>query len=277
MVGTILNVAAVLVGGTAGYLLGNRLPARMQETIIRGLGLVTLVVGLQMALGTHNILIVMFSTLLGGIVGEACRLDDHLNTLGDRIEAWFKTRQAARGGKASSGPEILRSAQNDGVGGGPEIPRSAQNDGVGGDKHSISQAFVTASLIFCVGPLATLGAIQDGLLSDSSLLTIKSSLDLFCSMALSASLGPGVLLAAGSLLAYQGGLSVAAKLLGTGIFGAVTSDMPAIVEMTAAGGVMILGIGFDLLGMKVIRVANLLPAILLAPLFVIVLTQLGVL
>lgn len=250
MVGTIVNIAAVLVGGSLGYLLGNRLPARMQETIIRGLGLVTLIVGFKMALGTQNILILMFSILLGGIWGEAWRLDDHLNTLGDRIEAWFKGRQASRGD---------------------------QSDNTGDNGHSISRAFVTASLIFCIGPLATLGAVQDGLLGDANLLLIKSTLDLFCSMALSASLGPGVLLASGSIFIYQGGLSLAAKVLGAGLFGAVTSDMPAIIEMTAAGGAMILGIGFDLLNMKVVRVANLLPAILLAPLFVIALTHLGLL
>jgi len=158
VVGTIVNIVVVLLGGALGSLLGNRLPARMQETIIRGLGLVTLVLGLQMALGTRNILIVMFSILLGGIWGEAWRLDDHLNALGERIEAWFKARQAARWNVATP----------------RERPHLAEDDDGG---RPISKAFVTASLIFCIGPLATLGAIQDGLLGDASLLMIKSALD----------------------------------------------------------------------------------------------------
>lgn len=292
MLGTVVNIAVVLLGGTVGSLLGNRLPARMQETIIRGLGLVTLVVGLQMALSTRNILIVMFSILLGGIWGEAWRLDDHLNTLGDRVEAWFMAHQAARRGvsvtvdfrqRASQSAESqtlldsdadqTASRQGDAEQRQPERSEHLLHEA--SVDRSISRAFVTASLIFCIGPLATLGAVQDGLLGDANLLMIKSTLDLFCSMALSASLGPGVILASGSVLVYQGGLSLAAKLLGVGIFGSVSSDMPAIVEMTAAGGVMILGIGFDLLGLKVVRVANLLPAIVLAPLFVIGLNQIG--
>jgi len=292
VLGTVVNIAVVLFGGTVGSLLGNRLPARVQETIIRGLGLVTLVVGLQMALNTRNILIVMFSILLGGIWGEAWRLDDHLNTLGDRVEAWFKARQAARRGVSAAGTFRRYASQSDEDSALSENDRDATDLGQtdtglrqpepsegplsrASVDRSISRAFVTASLIFCIGPLATLGAVQDGLLGDANLLMIKSTLDLFSSMALSASLGPGVILASGSVLVYQGGLSLAAKLLGASLFGSVSSDMPAIVEMTAAGGVMILGIGFDLLGLRVVRVANLLPAIALAPLFVIGLTQLG--
>ena len=246
MLGTIINTIVILIGGTLGLLLGNRLPEKTQDTIIYGLGLITLVLGFKMALATQNILIVMFSILLGGIWGEAWRLDDHLNALGDRIE------RALNKGKAP-----------------------AEGDGTR-EGRSFSRAFVTASLIFSVGPLATLGAIQDGLLGDPSLLLIKSTLDLFCSMALAASLGPGVIVAAGTVFIYQGGLSVAARALGGSLGASLSADAPAIIEMTAAGGIMILGIGLDLLNIKKIRVVNFLPAILLAPLFVIVLTYLGV-
>ena len=106
---------------------------------------------------------------------------------------------------------------------------------------------------------------------------IKSSLDLFCSMALSASLGLGVIISAASVLVYQGGLSLITKMLGDGLGVPPSSDAPAIVEMTAAGGIMIVAIGLDMLNIKTIRVTNLLPAIVLAPLFVIMLTNLGVL
>lgn len=245
MFGTIVNIVVVLAGSATGLLLGNRLPEKTQETIIYGLGLITLVIGFQMALATQNVLIVMFSILLGGILGEALQIDDHLNALGKRIESALDKRSE----EDTSNPAAGR---------------------------SISKAFVTASLIFCVGPLATLGAIQDGLLGDSKLLMIKSSLDLFGSMALSASLGPGVIFAAGSILVYQGGLSLATQFLGSGFGSSVTADTPAIIEMTATGGTVILGIGLDLLNIRTIRVANLLPAIVLAPLFVVILTHLGI-
>jgi uncharacterized membrane protein YqgA involved in biofilm formation len=244
--GTIVNTLVILIGGTLGLLLGNRLPKKTQETIISGLGLITLVLGFKMALSTQNILIVMFSILLGGIWGEAWRLDDHLNALGDRIEKALNKRKAPTEGDDTT------------------------------EGRSFSRAFVTASLIFSVGPIATLGAIQDGLLGDSGLLLIKSTLDLFASMALSASLGPGVIAAAGTVFVYQGSVSVAARVLGGGLGPSVSAEAPAIIEMTAAGGVIILGIGLDLLNIKTIRVVNLLPAILLAPLSVIVLTYLGV-
>ena len=248
MLGTIVNVAVIVIGSTAGLLLGNRLPQKTQETTIYGLGLISMVIGLQMALQTRNVLIVMFSILLGGIIGEALRLDDHLKTLGDRIEAAVNRRNAA-----------------------------GDADSAGKGRRPISRAFVTASLIFCVGPMATLGPIQDGLLGDSNLLMIKSTLDLFCSMALSASLGLGVIISAASVLVYQGGLSIVTKMLASSLGVPPSSDAPAIIEMTATGGIMIIGIGLDLLNIKTIRVTNLLPAIVLAPLFVVVLTALGVL
>lgn len=249
MLGTIINVSVIVIGSAVGLLLGARLPQKTQETTIYGLGLISLVIGLQMALQTRNILIVMFSILLGGIVGEALGLDDHLKTLGNRIEAAVNRRTASSDEDAESGT----------------------------GRRSISRAFVAASLIFCVGPMATLGPIQDGLLGDSTLLMIKSSLDLFCSMALSASLGLGVIISAASVLVYQGGLSLATKLLGNSLGVPPSSDALAIIEMTAAGGIMIVGIGLELLNIKTIRVTNLLPAIVLAPLFVVILTSLGVL
>ena len=226
-----------------GLMISNRLPERARESILHGLGLVTLLIGFQMALRTHNVLIVLFSILLGGLLGEWWRLDDRLNALGARIE------RALTGGQpveVSSGPS-----------------------------RSISRAFVAASLVFCVGPIAILGPLQEGLLADPTLLMVKSVLDFFASIALAASLGPGVIAAAASVLVYQGGLAVAASLLRTGLGLPPASDAPAIVELTATGGVIIVGLGLVLLDLKPIRVANFLPAIALAPLFVVVLTKLA--
>lgn len=231
MTGTIINIVAVGIGGSIGSLLGDRLPARTRETVMHGLGLVTLFVGLQMALKTGNVLIVMGSVLAGGVLGEAWRIEERLEGLG----RWFEAR-LSRGHVSSA------------------------------DGHSISRAFVTASLVFCVGPLTVLGAIQDGLTGDYELLAVKSILDGFAGMAFAAAMGPGVLLSTLTILVYQGGLSLAAKLIGTGLMGAAAAESPAVIEMTATGGVLIMGIALVLLELKPVRVANFLPAIGIAPL-----------
>ncbi len=237
--GTLINVAAVVIGGTLGTLMGDRLPEKTRQTVLAGLGLMTLVIGLTMAIGTRNALIPLFSILIGGIIGEALRIDDGLSWLGGRVEQRFG-----------------------GVGGGPSDGRFAQG-------------FITASLIFCIGPMAILGAIQDGLMGDYNLLAIKSVLDGFAAMALAASLGAGVILSAGTVLAYQGTVSLLALLFGTTL-GGVTRQTPWVIEMTAAGGVVILSIAFILLDIKRIRTANLLPAIFIAPALVVVLALLKV-
>ena len=233
MTGTLINIVAVLLGGTLGSLLGNRLPAKVQETVMSGLGLLTLVIGVQMAAGSANILIPMFSVLLGGMLGEFLRIDDGLNWLGRQAEE----RWGARLGQGR----------------------------VAG--WSVTRAFVTSSLIFCVGPMTILGSIQDGLIGDYNLLAIKSTLDGFAAIAFSASLGPGVLLSAATVAVVQGGLAGLAMLTGSAL-GEVTRQTPWVVELTATGGVLILGIGLTLLELKRIRVANLLPAIACAPLIV---------
>ena len=237
--GTLINVAAVVIGGTLGTLMGDRLPEKTRQTVLAGLGLMTLVIGLTMAIGTRNALIPLFSILIGGIIGEALRIDDGLSWLGGRVEQRFG-----------------------GVGGGPSDGRFAQG-------------FITASLIFCIGPMAILGAIQDVLMGDYNLLAIKSVLDGFAAMALAASLGAGVILSAGTVLAYQGTVSLLALLFGTTL-GGVTRQTPWVIEMTAAGGVVILSIAFILLDIKRIRTANLLPAIFIAPALVVVLALLKV-
>jgi uncharacterized protein len=127
------------------------------------------------------------------------------------------------------------------------------------------RGFVISSLVFCVGPLTILGSIQDGLTGDSRLLAVKSLLDGFTSMALGSTLGRGVYFSAVVVLVYQGGLSLAARAVGAGIPDPASS--PPILEMTAVGGVLILGISLKLLDIKSIKVGNFLPAIVLAPLF----------
>lgn len=226
MVGTAINVGSILAGSCIGVSIGSRLPERIRETVLQGLGLLTFLVGTQMALGTHNILVVLGGILVGGILGEILRIHDGLEWLGRFLQSKLST-------------------------GSP-----------GGHPSQFGEGFVTASLVFCVGPMAILGSIQDGLSGDYRLLAVKSILDGFASVAFSASLGWGVAFSVFSILVYQGGLTLFA-----GQFSKLLSD-PMIVEMTASGGLIILGIALKLLGLKEIRLANFLPALVIAPVIV---------
>ncbi len=234
MTGTLINIVTVLAGSTLGALFGNRLGEQVRETVLRGLGLVTLVIGIQMALQTANVLIVLGSVLVGGILGEWWHIEERLNGVG----AWLEARLS----RSSSDEETAR----------------------------FVRGFVTASLLFCVGPLTILGAIQDGLTGDYRLLAIKAMLDGFAALAFSSTLGLGVAFSVLVILVYQGGLSLLAAQAH-----ALLTD-PMIVEMTATGGVLIMGLAIStLLEIKPIRVGNFLPALVIAPLVVAALVALG--
>lgn len=235
MTGTIINILTVLTGSALGLLIGGRLSESARELVVRGLGLVTLVIGVQMSLETANILVVLGSVMAGGLLGDWWNIDGGLTRLGTWLEARF--------------------------GGGDDDPAEAQR---------FIRGFVTASLVFCVGPMTILGSIQDGLTGDYRLLAIKSMLDGFASLAFASSLGIGVAFSALTILGVQGGLS----LLAAQAQAALTD--PMIAEMTATGGVLLVGLAISaLLEIKPIRVANYLPALLIAPLVVWALTLLG--
>ncbi len=232
MTGTIINVIAVLLGGTLGLLLGHRLPKRVQETGMHGLSVLVIVIGITMALETQNILLPMFSVLLGAILGELLGIEEALNRLGHLVEERWGHRLGQ--GKVAG--------------------------------WSVTRAFVTTSLLFCVGPMTILGSIQDGLIGDYHLLAIKSVLDGFAAIPFAATLGPGVLLSAGTVALVQGSIAGLAMVLG----GAweVSRETPWVLELTASGGVLVTAIGMNMLQLTQIRVANLLPAIGFAPLLV---------
>lgn len=224
--GTLLNVLTVLVGGTLGLLLGGRLPERFQGIIFNGLGLATLLIGMQNALTTGNILVLLGGILIGGLIGEWLRLDYRLDNLG----TYLQKRLAGNSNRKGSA--------------------------------TFSEAFVTSSLIFCVGPLTILGSIQNGISGDITFLAIKSMLDGFAAFAFAASLGWGVLVSSVTVLVYQGALSLIAWLAMSGV---PSRDNPYIIEMTAAGGLIILGVGLRLLNIKELKLANYLPALAVAP------------
>ncbi|HLX36138.1 MAG TPA: DUF554 domain-containing protein [Candidatus Limnocylindrales bacterium] len=226
--GTILNVVAVLIGATIGTVASARIPTRVGSSLTTGIGLFVTALSLSMALTvfsdptarTGDALVVLGSILLGVVLGEGLRIHDRLAALG----RWFELRLARPGGESR-----------------------------------VAEAFVTASLVFCVGPLTILGSLQNGLTGDATLLATKSLLDGVASVAFAAALGPGVFLAAGTVLVVQGLIAGGAFLVRDAF------DPRTVLVLTATGGVILLGVALRLLELKDARVANFLPALVVAP------------
>jgi uncharacterized membrane protein YqgA involved in biofilm formation len=236
LTGTIINIISVLIGGTIGILFGSHLPQRIRETVVAGLGLFTGAIGIQMFLKTENSIIVLGSLLLGGLLGEWWRIEDGLQNVGGFLERTF-THQTS---EIDQGSRFIR-------------------------------GFLTASLVFCVGPMTILGSIQDGLTGDYKLLAIKSVLDGFASLAFASTLGVGVLFSTLVILTFQGSLSLLAFQAQTWI------TAPMMNEMTAAGGILLISIAVSsLLELKPIRVGNFLPCLIIAPMIVAILAAFGV-
>ena len=235
--GTLLNMATVAVGATVGVLLGARLPERMRVTVMQGLGLFTIFLGVREATSTHDALLLLGALLVGGVFGEALRLEDRLAAAGAFIER--------RSGRAPD----------------PDVPELTSGDGEPGHSTFV-QGFLVSSLVFCVGPLTILGSLQDGLRGDIDLLATKSALDGFAALAFASALGWGVLASVATVAVVQGGITAGATLLD----GILTDRM--VDEMSAVGGLLLVGIGLRLLAIAEIRVASFLPGIVLAPVLV---------
>ncbi len=234
--GTLLNMATILVGSGLGVLLGGRLPERTRVTVTDGLGLVTLVIGgLNVAaLGDREfgaavgdggtLLVVLGAVLIGGIIGSLLQLEARMEGVG----AWLQRRLSKEGDSAS--------------------------------RARFVEGYVSASLVFVVGPLAVLGSLSDGLGRGIEQLALKSTLDGFASLAFAASLGWGVAASALSVGVLQGALTLIGALLGGLLPAALVS------AVTATGGVLLLGVGLRLLALKLVAVGDLLPALVVAPL-----------
>jgi uncharacterized membrane protein YqgA involved in biofilm formation len=230
MTGTLLNIAAIVAGSILGLIFGARIPEKLKETVIAGMGLFIAAMGIQMFLKTENSLIVLGALLLGTLLGEWWRIEDGLHKLGEFLEQKFSR----------------------------EV-----DDG----SNKFVRGFLTASLLFCIGPIAVLGSIQDGLTGDYNLLAVKSVLDGFASIAFASTLGIGVAFSSLVLLVYQGGITLMAARLDA----VVTVSM--MNELTATGGILLVAIGIsNLLEIKKIRAGNMLPGLLVAPLIVWVLS-----
>jgi uncharacterized protein len=238
VVGTLINVVAVLIGGALGMAFGARLPDRVRQTVVAGLGLFTAAIGIKLFLFTENEIVVLGSLLVGGLLGEWWGIEDGLLSLGAWLEKRFTRPSTTTQEVAESNPPVERGSR-------------------------FIRGFLTASLVFCIGPMTILGSIQDGLTGDYNLLAIKSVLDGFAALAFASSLGIGVLFSTLVILVYQGGISLLAAQAS-----ALISD-PMMAEMTAVGGVLLLGIAVSsLLEIRPIRVGNFLPALVIAPLIV---------
>ena len=226
MTGTFLNIATVIIGGIIGLIFGARIPDRLKATVIAGMGLFTAAMGLQMFMKTGNPLTVLGALLIGTLLGEWMRIEDGLQNLGKFLEQRF-------------------SKEGD--------------DG----SNKFVRGFLTASLLFCVGPMTILGSIQDGLTGDYNLLAVKSVLDGFAALAFASTLGVGVMFSTIVILVYQGGISLLAAQLNAIVTNAMMN------ELTATGGVILIGLAISsLLEIKKISVGNMLPGLLVAPVIV---------
>jgi uncharacterized membrane protein YqgA involved in biofilm formation len=215
MTGTLINVGTVLVGSTIGLLIRSRLPERYTKIMFQVFGLFTMFLGVKMALETQNIMVMIFSLLIGTLLGEWWNLEKGM----DRFAGFIKKKVKSK-------------------------------------NERFTEGFITAFLIFCMGSLTILGAIEEGTGGKPNLLLTKSLMDGFSSMALASALGAGVLFSAVPLLIYQGGLTIFASHL-TNI---LSPDV--ISELSAVGGIILIGLGFVLLEIKKVRIMNMLPSLI---------------
>lgn len=239
--GTLLNMAAIVVGAGLGVLIGHRLPARTRDLITQALGLITLVVAALNVVelldadwiadvgSSAPLLIVLGSVVIGGIIGSLLRLEDRVESLG----GWMQ-RKVSRGAESTEG------------------------------RARFIEGFVDASLLFCIGPLAVLGSLADGLGRGIDQLALKSVLDLFASIAFAASLGWGVAFSAIPVGIVQGIFTLLGALVGS------VMAASAIAALTATGGVLLIGVSLRLLKVSRLPVADLLPALVIAPLLTLV-------
>ncbi|PSL45930.1 hypothetical protein B0H94_106188 [Salsuginibacillus halophilus] len=226
LTGTLVNGAAIIAGALLG-LCFRKIPERYKTTVMQALALCVIVLGADMALESQHFILVISSLVLGGWIGERLQLEERLNQAG----AWLEKKTGAREGEPS-----------------------------------VANAFVTATLVYVVGAMAVVGAMDSGLRLDHDILFTKSMLDGFTAIFFTSTLGIGVVFSAVPVVIYQGSIALLAGQIERVVPEVMLEQM--ITEVTAAGGIMILAIGLRIAGILHVRVANLLPALLLAALFV---------
>ena len=216
MLGTVINAGAVIVGSSVGLLIHARLPQRITTIVFQGIGLFTLFLGITMAMKVGNFLVMIFSIVLGSIMGELLDVDGRITSMSEFLKGKIRLKS-----------------------------------------ERFSEGLVTAFLIFCMGSMSILGPIEEGLGKPPNILLAKSVLDAFSSMALSASLGVGVLFSVIPLVMYQGGITLFASY----VQGFFTSAL--INELTAVGGLLLMGLGINILEIKSLKILNMLPSLVI--------------
>ena len=220
MLGTIVNFFAIIIGSTLGLLFKKLIPDNFKLTIIQGLGLCVILVGILNALKSDSLLLIIISIVIGSYIGELLKIEENLSKLGQWIENKF-----------------------------------AKND------NGFVKAFVTASLIYCVGSMAIVGSLESGLTGNHKTLYVKSLLDGVVSIIFASSLGFGVMFSSLIVLLYQGSITISSSLLKPLL------NENVINQMTAIGGLIIIGIGINLLELKKINVGNMIPSIFIPLLY----------
>lgn len=217
MIGTIVNSIAIIIGCIIGLFLKGKFPERIGFILFQGIGLATLMIGIQMAVKGTNVLFIILSMVIGGIIGELAKIDKRLDQAGNRIKELFKKKEG---------------------------------------NERFTEGFIAASLLFCVGSMAVMGAIEEGINGNPDILLAKAALDGISSIIYTSSLGIGVLFSVVPVFLYQGGITQIASLAQNVI------SIEIINEMTAVGGILIIGLSLGILEIKNIKVANLLPSLL---------------
>lgn len=217
MVGTLVNTAVVIIGSLLGMLFQKGIPERVSTAVIKAFGLITLYIGISGAFAGQSPYVLILSVAIGTMIGEALDLQRGIERFAEKLEARFATRE----------------------------------------DNQISKGFITATLLFCMGAMAIVGSLEGGLRGDHTMIFTKSTLDFISSMLLASSLGIGVLLAAGSVLVYQGAIVLLA-----GFIAPFLSEL-VITEISAVGSVLLMGLAFNLLGVTNLRIMNYIPAVFL--------------
>lgn len=240
LLGTIVNVILIITGSLVGMILKKGLASRFSDLIMGSLGLVTLVIGITFAIKSENILIVVVSLVIGALVGEGIDIDKKLNQLGD----WLKDKAVRKNSSEEKmNHQTIKMNKDD-----------TQTKAIESNSR-LGEGFVTATLLFCVGSMAIMGALDSGLRGDHTILYTKSIMDGIAALIFASSMGIGVALSAIPIFIYEGGIALLAK--------AVQPYMSAamMTEMNAVGGILLIAIGLSMLDIKKMKVSNLLPAL----------------
>ncbi len=225
MVGTLLNAGMIAAGSLVGMMIRSRLPEKMVGIIFQGLGLFTMAIGIAMSLRSDNLILAVISIVSGAVIGQWIDLDRHLKRFSEFLQHKLPGRK-----------------------------RRAATDG---DSGRLTEGFVTATMLFCIGAMSILGPIEDGLGKTPNILFTKSILDGISSVALAASFGAGILFSSVPVLFYQGAITLCA------VFVSRWMSEAMIADLTAVGGILLIGMGINILKIKRINITNMLPALVI--------------